>query len=140
MKKFFIFIIFLLILILPNNVFAYEITPDPKSNTCTTPECVFGTITAPTSIQPLVSKGGSGGISDVLTKFIILFYQIALILFLFMVVFSALQWITSGGDKEKVASARGRLTSAIIGLVILGLAWVITSTLGYFTGISMPFK
>lgn len=103
-------------------------------------EDVFGTINAPTSIQPLVNKGGAGGISDVLTKFIILFYEIAIILFIFMVIFSALQWITSGGDKEKVASARGRLTNAIIGLVILGLAWVITQTLGKFTGINMPFK
>lgn len=104
------------------------------------PEDVFGTITAPTSIQPLVDKGGAGGISDVLSKFIILFYQIAIILFIFMIIFSALQWITSGGDKEKVANARSRLTNAIIGFIILGLVWVITNVLGTITGISLPFK
>lgn len=104
------------------------------------PADVFGEITAPTSIQSLVNQGGAGGISIVLKNFIILFYQIAIILFVFMVIFSALQWITSGGDKEKVANARGRLTNAIIGIVVLGLAWVITQTLGTFTGISMPFK
>lgn len=102
------------------------------------PSGVIGTITAPSPIQGLVRQGGAGGLSTVLTNAIILIYQIAVILFIFMVVFSALQWIISGGDKEKVAGARGRLTSAIVGLVILGLAWVIASILGRLTGISIP--
>jgi hypothetical protein len=104
------------------------------------PEDVFGQIAAPSSIQSLVSKGGAGGISLVIKNLIILIYQVAIILFLFMVIFSALQWITSGGDKEKVAGARGRLTNAIIGLFILAFAWVITATLGKITGIDLPFK
>lgn len=104
------------------------------------PEDVFGTIAAPSPIQNLVNQGGAGGIGFVLTNFIVLFYQIAIILFIFMIIFSALQWIISGGDKEKVASARGRLTSAIIGFIILGLVWVITNLLGYLTGIDLPIK
>lgn len=104
------------------------------------PEDIIGKITPPPAIKELVDKGGAGGINQVLTNALILIYQIAIILFLFMVVFSALQWIISGGDKEKVASAQGRLTSAIIGLAILGLAWVITSVIGNITGIAIPTK
>lgn len=104
-----------------------------------TPEEVFGTITAPSPIQPLVSQGGAGGISTVLSNLITLIFNVAIILFVFMVIISALQWILSGGDKEKVASARGRLTNAVIGLVILGLTWVIISVIGNITGIALPF-
>lgn len=103
-------------------------------------EGVFGRIQPPAGLVGLTSQGGAGGISTVIKNFIIIFYQVAVILFLFMIIFSALQWIISGGDKEKVANARGRLTNAIIGLVILGLAWVITQTLGTITGIKLPFN
>jgi len=34
-------------------------------------------------------------------------------------IFGALEWIQSGGDKEKVDKARKRITTAVTGLVIL---------------------
>lgn len=105
-----------------------------------TPEAIFGKINAPSPIQSLVKQGGAEGLSTVISNAISLIFTVAIILFVFMVLISAVQWILSGGDKEAVASARGRLTSAIIGLVILGLTWVITTTLGTLTGIALPFK
>lgn len=39
--------------------------------------------------------------------------------FFFNLIMGAIQWISSGGDKEGVAKARGRITSALVGLVIL---------------------
>lgn len=106
-----------------------------------TPEEVIGKITPPPAIGDITKCGGGAcAINQVLTNAIILIYQIAIILFLFMLLFSALQWIISGGDKEKVAAARGRITSAVIGLAILGLAWVITSVLGNVIGVPLPTK
>ncbi|MFA5932635.1 MAG: pilin [Microgenomates group bacterium] len=98
---------------------------------------IIGTISPPAAIKPLVDQGGQGGLNTVLRNGITLIYQIAIVLFLLMILFSALQWIISGGEKEKIAAARGRLTSAVIGLVILGLAWVIVSVLGTITGIKL---
>lgn len=40
----------------------------------------------------------------------------------------ALDWINSAGDKEKLEKARKRMTSALIGLVILVAVWIL-----YFT-------
>ena len=40
-------------------------------------------------------------------------------------IFGAIKWITSGGDKAKVEDARGKITSAVIGLLILASVWAI---------------
>lgn len=95
---------------------------------------VFGTLTPPAAIRPLTQDGGSAGISLFLTWVIEVIYIFAAIVFLFMVIFSAFQWITSGGDKEAVAKARSRLTYAILGIVLLGLAFFIATLIGQLTG------
>ncbi len=41
----------------------------------------------------------------------------------------AFEWITSGGDKTKVENARNKITSAIIGLVLLVSSFVLLSFL-----------
>lgn len=102
------------------------------------PASVIGNIEPPSSIKELVGQGGATGLNTVLTNAIKLIYEVAIILFIFMILISAIQWITSGGEKEKIAGAQGRLTNAVIGLVILGLAWVIAATLGKLTGIHIP--
>jgi hypothetical protein len=95
---------------------------------------VFGTLTPPASIRVLTEQGGSGGLSLFLTWFIEIIYIFAAIIFLFMVIFSAVQWITSGGDKEAVSKARSRLTYAIIGITLLALSFFIARIVGQVTG------
>ena len=41
--------------------------------------------------------------------------------------YGGIKWITSGGDKAQVEAARNHIVAAIIGLVILVLAWVIVA-------------
>lgn len=98
------------------------------------PEDVFGKITPPDFLLPLTNRGGAGGISFFLTKVVELIYLVAGIIFLFMVIISAFQWMLSGGDKEAVSKARGRLTWAIIGIVLLALAFVIIRVIGQIIG------
>lgn len=52
----------------------------------------------------------------------VVFGIIAALLF---IIIGAFQWITSGGDKGKVESARNHIIAAIIGLVIIVLSLVI---------------
>lgn len=40
-------------------------------------------------------------------------------------IWGAIKWITSGGDKSKVEEARNKITSAIVGLLILAAVWAI---------------
>lgn len=48
---------------------------------------------------------------------------LAVVLCLFFLVWGAIRWIMSGGDKGKVDAARGTITAAIIGLIIAFLAY-----------------
>jgi len=58
-------------------------------------------------------------LQKIMTAAVTLILTIGAIFFFFNLVFGAIQWISSGGDKEAVGKARGRVTSAIIGIVIL---------------------
>lgn len=56
-------------------------------------------------------------------------FIIAVLLALGFLVFGGIKWITSGGDKGGVEAARGMIIAAIIGLVIVVLAYFIINNL-----------
>lgn len=99
---------------------------------------IFGEITPPAELNPFIQKGGAGagGISLFLNNLITLIYIIASVVFIFMILWSALEWILSGGEKEKISNAQKRLTNAFIGIVLFALAFAIIRTFGIFTGFS----
>jgi hypothetical protein len=53
---------------------------------------------------------------------------------LLYLILGAIQWITSAGDSNKVETARGHITNAIIGLAILASVWTLWILLLYFFG------
>lgn len=97
---------------------------------------VFGKIQPPDAIKRLLGadQTGASGISKFLSNLIVLIYSIASIVLIFMILWAAFEWLTSGGDKEKVASARARLTYAIIGIILFAVAFAVIRVLGAFTG------
>lgn len=107
-----------------------------------TPREIFGEITPPSELQPLIAKGGqgAGGISAFLNNTITLIYEIAAIAVVVMLIWGGLEWIFSGGEKEAVGNARKRITNALIGLVILAVAFAILNTFGVFTGFTTFFN
>lgn len=58
---------------------------------------------------------------------------------LVFIVWGAFDWITSGGDKEKVAAAQKKITNSLIGLALLALSAFIVSLAGQIAGID-PLK
>lgn len=77
---------------------------------------------------------GAGAISQFLSSSIALIYSIAAIALIFMLLWGAFEWLTSGGDKEKLASAQRRILHAIIGIILFAVAFAIIRVLGAFTG------
>jgi len=60
---------------------------------------------------------------------------IAIIVALFYLIWGGLKWITSGGDKGNVETARNHIVAVIIGLILVFLSWFILNfVLQFFFG------
>ncbi len=96
----------------------------------------FGTIKPPAPIQSFIAKDPTGAtaISKFLSNLIQLIYIFAAIALLFVLLWGAFDWITSEGDKEKVAAAQRKIINAVIGIMLFAVAFAILSVLGTFTG------
>ncbi len=83
---------------------------------------IFGTINAPPGSE---FAKGSNPLGVLLGTGISLFLVVAGIVALIYLLWGALDWITSGGDKEKLLKARQKIQNAIIGLIIVFAALVL---------------
>lgn len=97
---------------------------------------VFGKIQTPDALKHLVGKDptGAGGIGIFLSNLIALFYSIAGVVLILMLVWGAFDWLTSGGEKEKIQSAQKKIINTIIGIVLFAVAFAVIQILGHFTG------
>ncbi len=64
-------------------------------------------------------------------------FLIGTIVFFFVMLLGAIQWIISGGDKAAVEGARGKIMNAIIGLVVLFSLLAFVKLLENFFGIDI---
>mgnify|MGYP003331944009 CR=1 FL=1 len=58
----------------------------------------------------------------------------ALLAFLFLL-WGAIEWITSGGDKSKLESARNKISQALVGLIVLAATTALFMLIQQFLGI-----
>ncbi len=54
-----------------------------------------------------------------------------------MLVWGGIDFLSSGGDKTKIADAQKRISAAVIGLAIVASSWAIYQLLIYFFGINL---
>ena len=81
--------------------------------------------------------GGILTLEKIIQVGIIYFYIAAVILALFFLIWGGINYITSEGDKQKLAQARQKIVFALIGLIIAFLAYLIISIIGNFFGINL---
>jgi hypothetical protein len=94
-------------------------------------------ITNPALGSDLKGKSGVSFFQTFIPNLVGLAFVIGALVFFFVMVIAAIQWITSGGDKQALESARGKLTNAIIGFVILLLLFVILKVIQDFFGLDI---
>src|SRR3989344_2664716 len=63
---------------------------------------------------------------------------VALVLAFIFLVIGGIRWILSGGDKAGTEAAKGTITAALIGLVIVFLAWAFLKVVTTFFGVGGP--
>ncbi len=73
----------------------------------------------------------------VLTAVIRIILLLAFVLSFIFLLIGGIRWITSGGDEKGVAGARNTITAALIGLVVVLLAFVLIKLVETFFNISI---
>ena len=74
---------------------------------------------------------------SVISALIIIVLVLAALIFFFMLIWGGIRYITSGGDKAATEAARGQITAALIGLVIVFAAWAIINLINLFFAINI---
>jgi hypothetical protein len=103
---------------------------------------IIATAKAQESVPPILAIPTGTGVGEQgdLFTFVSIIVQwglglIGIILFVLILV-SGFQYATAGGDSKKTEEAISRITSAIIGVFIVGLAFIVSNAvLGFIFGI-----
>jgi hypothetical protein len=80
---------------------------------------------------------GFTNIAQLIGVIVQLIYFVAGVALFINFLIGGLQWINAGGDAKAMASARGRITNSLIGLVIVVAAFAITRIAEHVFGISI---
>ena len=90
-------------------------------------------------IGSIACKFDANSFSSIVGTFIEAVFVIAIVIALGYLIYGAIRWIMSQGDKSKVADARNHIIAAVIGLVIVFLSYfVINIIVGlFFPGTSL---
>jgi hypothetical protein len=99
----------------------------------TTVSSVFAQVNV--AVTPPTGVTSNTNVSVIIKNALIIVFTAATLLVLIYLIIGAFQWITSGGDKEAVGKARGKITNALIGLLILALSFVIVNVVTTILGL-----
>lgn len=97
-------------------------------------------LTNPTLQNILGGKGGQPGsvvVGKLISSLIGAMFVFGFIFAFGYLLLGGIQWITSGGDKAALESARNRIMNALVGLLIVGAAWAIFNLVGQFFGLEI---
>jgi hypothetical protein len=96
-----------------------------------------GTIVPPPQVQPIIAGSGAQGLTLFISNLMNLIIIVSGLVFLFMILLGGYEWMTSGGSKEGLGKARGRIMHGIIGFAIVALAAVIAQIVGSILNIKI---
>ena len=73
---------------------------------------------------------GTEFFSNMVSSLVTLFFIAGVVIFVLILLISAINWITSGGDKAKATVAREKMFNAFIGIFILFIIFAIVQIVG----------
>ncbi|OGE26817.1 hypothetical protein A3H85_01290 [Candidatus Daviesbacteria bacterium RIFCSPLOWO2_02_FULL_40_8] len=76
-------------------------------------------------------------LQDLLTRVISLSVGLAFVALLIMLVVGGIRMILSGGDAKGLQGAQQTLTWAVVGMILLVLAWLVLKLISSFTGVDV---
>ncbi len=94
-------------------------------------------VTNPALSPSLQAKSGEAFFQGLIPSVVGLSFVIGSLIFFFVMVIGAIQWIVSGGDKASLEAARGKVANAIIGFTLLLVIFAIVKVIENFFGINI---
>ncbi len=88
------------------------------------------------SLTPPAGKGFFADGPSLISRLLSIVMVIGVILVFAYLVLGGIEYITSGGEKGKTEAARNKITSAVIGLIILASSYAILTIVLKFLGTS----
>lgn len=84
-------------------------------------------------------QGMTGGdfVARLISTLVNIFLVVGAVIFVFMFIYGAITWISSGGDKVAVEEARKRVIHAVIGIAILFTTWAAITLIESLFGINI---
>jgi len=108
------------VLVLPYFVFAQEsATNTPVSNN------PLNKLRAIGSDQGPYQAADEYTLSEILGQIAAAFLSLLAVIFIILIVLAGYNWLTAGGNEQKIEKAKNTMTRSIIGLVIILGAWAI---------------
>lgn len=74
-------------------------------------------------------------IGQLLNKILMVVIALSALLVLMHLIWGAIDWITSGGDKAKIDKAKNKIVAAIIGLIIVASSYAVLTIVLNFLGV-----
>src|SRR4030043_852631 len=91
----------------------------------------------PQIIDPIQNFTGVQYLQRLYPILIILGFIICVVVFMLIIIIGGIQWITSGGDRSAIDSARRKVINGITGLAILLLVFFVLTAIGRIFGVNL---
>jgi hypothetical protein len=86
--------------------------------------------------SPRVDAGGAA-LGKLISSIVGALFVAGFLLAFFYIIKGGMSWITAGGDKTKLENARDEITSAIMGIIVVGAAYAVTTLVANFFGLDL---
>lgn len=93
----------------------------------TTPDSISGRSRSQVAVFQSEANFSSAPAENIIATIIKTALSLLGILFIILMIYSGYQWMTAGGNEDTVKKSRSRIINAVIGLVIIVLAYSITT-------------
>lgn len=97
----------------------------------------FGSIQETVGNKAGYKTSGQAELPDIISNVISIVLSLLGVIFVGLLIYSGITWMTAGGQEEKVTQAKGTLKQAIIGLIVVlgayALSYFIINALGALT-------
>ena len=86
--------------------------------------------------NPNANSGGTA-LGQLISNLVGALFIAGFLLAFFELLLGGISWITAGGDKQKLELARDKITNAIMGIIIVGAAYALSSLVAKFFGLNL---